>query len=227
MTEIIQATNGQSAVGLVEAPTDPEPGGTTGTRAAGADEIAEFGSDPALDLVLARYLDEARAERRATRDVEAMSRRLESLEKRRAIRKGRKRVREMKSSAVFQGVLGMASSALSAVGAGLGGASGGSTGSASKASSGSKASSAAGGCDVGAGVLDALGAFDFYQVDAERYGNQADAARSRAEDHGAFAQLSAEHAASVRDVERRALEIMDRVASSQDAAARIALTRRA
>lgn len=169
-----------------------------------------------VEALLAGYIEDARATSRVARSVESVLERLRAAEKRRALRLGKKRASRILASAVFQGLVGIASAALSGVSAGLG----------SAATSGSRRIGQAA-VKVGAKVLDtAAPPLDPFRIAAGRLETRRDAAAARADEQEGFARSASDHVQAVEAMQRRVVEIMDRCARSAQSAGSVALSSR-
>jgi hypothetical protein len=175
-----------------------------------------------VEAVIARYLEQVRAEGRTARSVAGVMERLRAMEQERALRKGRRRARRLRASAVFQGVVGIAASALSAVSAGTSIAA---TNAAQGAAQACRAASAA--AKVGSSVLSKAGPHvDPHKHRAESLSLGRDAARARADEQESFTRAASQHRQALEVLERRVVEIMDRMGEALDAGGRAALSRR-
>ncbi len=202
-------------------PCGPAAPALPASRSVTADHTCAGTASPAdVEVFLARYLEGIRAERRTARSVSSVMETLRTMESERALKKGRRRARRLRASAVFQGVVQMAAAALSAVSAGMG------AGAAQAASAATERAFKAAGtaARIGSEVAGkAAPHVDPHRVRAESLALGRDAARSRAGEQEAFGRLSSSHAEAVEAARRRAVEIMDRCGAASDAAARAAL----
>jgi hypothetical protein len=202
--------------------------------AAGDVTCAVAASAVDVDAVLARWLDEARAGRRTARSVSAVLERLRAAEHERAMKLGKKRIRRMNASSIFQGVVGIAAAALSAVAGGAGiAATSAAQGAAQGASQGVSAAvrkmrilqTAS---QVGSALIDKAGPqADPYSHQAERLALRREAAQARTATQEGLVQLTQEHIRAVEETVHRAVDILDRCQNASAAAGRIALTRSA
>jgi hypothetical protein len=177
-----------------------------------------------VEWVIARYVEGLRSQGRTARSVAAVMDRLRVMDERRARRLGRRRAGRLLASSVFQGVVQMAASALSAVGAGLGAAAGQAASGAGRAASG--AGRAASAARIGSQVMArAAPHLDPARHAAGRLDLAREAARASADEQEGFVSDASDHVRTIRHLEQRALEIMDRCAAAADAGARTALCR--
>jgi len=174
------------------------------------DTVASGGSAslPDVEAVIARYIEGVRAESRTARSVSMILDELRAAEQRRAIRLGMRRARSLCASAVFRGILGLASAAATAVS------------SVSSVSVARVAAASSKGCDAASVIFDVAGRR------ADRLDVDRAAASATSDEQERYGRLASSHCALVEESRRRALDVLERCSATMDSARRAAISGR-